>query len=484
MIRQKLMVQSYPSKTVLEDVAMRSGPPDKDSFTPFIGKHDLLLEQFCGTQMERFNIDGFLIENASFEFDPAKRNDKKVVGIMEIEEREEKQFLEDFIVDGQESESVKEWFIQACISYKKRKDSSYRKVDYTYNSVSYGDEENTFDPRMAETTKDDFNSSQEDYELALRKLPYYIKALWTYSRIYSANLFSFVAAYMDMLKNKRYTRDNIIVNYFSKYTTYMLKLDGTYKRRFDHECDIKTERYKKVTDIFCYPGRHKEIMSLVNEFIDICEILKIDFERQDTMIFNAEFIDKLVCTYIPTNSEYLKYYGEVDAEVMHAIKSDNLFSKTKLSIYSDPNKSIEENSRMENLMDYELRLKILYNTYSISPTREVRELFMGSKELAIKNLNAITYITTGKNLDMAPFVDLDGFLIRTKGSNEPLVIPTGALGPYAGVAKYEVMITQNGSVILRKYDADDTVFIPAESVITTIEENLDAGRKQNRWVSV
>lgn len=484
MIRQKSMVQPYPSKTVLEDVATRSGPPTTESYTPFIGRSDLLREQFCGSQAERFNIDGFLIENASFEFDPAKRNDKKMVGIMEVEEREEKYFLEDFIVDGRESESVKEWFIQACISYKKRKDSSYRKVDYTYTSVSYGDDDSSFDPRMVETVKGEYNSTQEEYELALRKLPYYIKAIWTYSRIYSANLFSFIAAYMDMLKNKRYTRNNIIVNYFSRYITYMLKLDGTFKRAFDHECDIKTERYKKVTDIFCYPGSHKDEMKIINEFMDVCEILKIDFEKQDTMIFNAEFIDKLICTYIPTNSEYLTYYGEVDAEVMHAIKSDNLFSKTKLSIYSDPNRSIEENSKLENLMDYSMRLKILYNTYRMSPTKEVGDLFRGSNELAIKNLNAITYATSGKNLNMEPFVTFKGMLVCVKDSGEPLTIPTGVFGPYAGVNKYEIMLTANGAAILRKYDADDTVFIPAESVITTIEENLDAGRKQNRWVSV
>ena len=105
MIRQKIMLKSYPSKTVLEDLALRSGPPTSNSFTPFNGKADVLREQFSGSQMDRFNMEGFLAENASFEFDPTRINENKSIGIMEIEEKESRNFLEDFVEDGKEADS-------------------------------------------------------------------------------------------------------------------------------------------------------------------------------------------------------------------------------------------------------------------------------------------------------------------------------------------------------------------------------------------
>lgn len=485
MIRQKMMLKTYPSKTVLEDVATRSGPPTPNSFTPFIGKADVLREQFCGSQMERFNIDGFLMENASFEFDPTKIVENKSVGIMEIEEREERQFLEDFITDGNEAESVKRWFIQACISYKKRKESSYRKVDRTYSAVAYGDDEDSaLDPRMLETNRGDYKSTQEEYDLALRKLPFYIKAIWTYSKVYSANLFSFIAAYMDLIKNRKKTMNDIIVNYFADYTTYMFKLDGTFKRAFEHQNDIKTERYKKVTDIFCYPHKHREIMSLVNGFMDVCDILQINFEKQDTMIFNADFINKLVCTYIPTNEEYLTYYGEVDAEVMYAIKSNNLYSKTKLDIYSDPNSSIAENNLREFVGDLETRLKILHTTLKMAPNKLAYRLFEGDKQLAIKNINEMfTILNNGNSIDMSPYLNFNGFLVKdSKG--DALMMNTDALGKCNGVPKYDVFFTTTGSVIVRTIEADDLIFMPASDVIETLEEVINASRRKDRWLSI
>lgn len=487
MIRQKVMLKSYPSKTVLEDLASRSGPPTSSSFTPFIGKADVLREQFSGSQMDRFNMEGFLAENASFEFDPTRINENKTIGILEIEEKESRNFLEDFVEDGKEAESIKKWFIQACISYKKRKESSYRKQTSTYAITSYGDDdEGQFDPRMIEVKKSEYSCSQEDYDLCIRKLPFYIKALWTYSRVYSANLFSFVAAYMDLLKNKGKTRETIIIQDFSNYTTYMLKLDGTYKRAFDHSSDVKTERYVKVIDIFRKPETNPELMSLIMNFMDVCDTLKINFEYQDTMIFNADFINKLVCTYLPTNSEYLQYYGEVDAEVSYAIRTNNLFSKTKLDIYSDPNSSIEENSEREYIADLESRLKIIYVTSTMSPNEISSRLFEGDKQLAMKNVNAvIERYNNDTYVDMSPYLDFDsGLLVRDKETKEVLKLNTDILGSYQGVDRYNILFTTTGAIIIQTIEADNLIFMPAMSVELTLEELANASRRKNYWLTI
>lgn len=471
----------------MEDLALRSGPPTSNSFTPFNGKADVLREQFSGSQMDRFNMEGFLAENASFEFDPTRINENKSIGIMEIEEKESRNFLEDFVEDGKEAESVKKWFIQACISYKKRKESSYRNQTTTYAITSYGDDdEGQFDPRMIEVKKSDYDCSQEEYDLTLRKLPFYIKAIWTYSRVYSANLFSFIAAYMDLLKNKGRSREEIIIQDFSNYTTYMLKLDGTFKRPFDHSNDVKTERYVKVVDIFRYPDKNKELMSLITGFMDVCDTLKIDFEHQDTMIFNADFINKLVCTYLPTNSEYLQYYGVVDAEVSYALKNNNLFSKTKLDIYSDPNSSIEENNEREYVADLESRLKILYITNNMAPNEKANQLFYGDVNQAKKNINMVVEVyNNGKYTDMSSVLDFDkGFLVREKDTGELFKLNTGILGSYCGVDRYNILFTTNGSVIIQTIEADNLIFMPADDVERSLEELANASRRKNYWLSV
>ena len=484
MIRQKMMLKPYPSKTVLEDVATRSGPPTIDSFTPFIGKATVLREQFNGTQMDNFNIDGFFIENVSFEFDPAKIKIKKEVGGMEIEEMLNMQFLEEFIVDGIESEAVKEWFIQACISYKKRKDSSYRKTDYTYSCASYGDDDDdgTLDPRMIETVKGNYNTTQEEYDLALEKLPFYIKAIWTYSRIYSANLFSFIAAYMDMLKQKRV----VMQKNFADYPLYMLKINtGNFYRKFDHSEDLKTKRYTNVLEIFTNKEKHMDVMTLVHNFIDVCDILHINFEKQDTMIFNNEFINKLVCTYLPTNSEYLEYYGEVDAEIMYAVKSNNIYSKTKLDIYKDPNNSIEQNSLAEIVRDYELRLKILYSTYDRFKPSEIRRLFIGTKEQAIKNINKVIEMHFNVRNDITDKLDFSGLLVRTKDDNTPLTLCTDIFGNHLGQGKFNILFTTNGAVIaVTELNDDRIIFLQSDGVIDTLEEIQNGSRRTNRWKDI
>ena len=227
-------------------------------------------------------------------------------------------------------------------------------------------------------------------------------------------------------------------------------------------------------------------MSLITGFMDVCDTLKIDFEHQDTMIFNADFINKLVCTYLPTNSEYLQYYGVVDAEVSYALKNNNLFSKTKLDIYSDPNSSIEENNEREYVADLESRLKILYITNNMAPNEKANQLFYGDVNQAKKNINMVVEVyNNGKYIDMSSVLDFDkGFLVREKDTGELFKLNTGILGSYCGVDRYNILFTTNGSVIIQTIEADNLIFMPADDVEHSLEELANASRRKNYWLSV
>lgn len=484
MIREKKHVVKYPSKGILEDLATRIGPPNKESFTPFSGKADIIRDQFSGKQVNTFRMDAFLDENRNFEFDPKKVVVRKSAGIMELDEVEDnKYFLEDFIDNGVESDKIKEWVKSACIGYKKHKSSSYRQVDYTYSTKNYGeDDDSEFDPRMLQTVETGFDTSQEEYELAVRKLPFYIKAIWSYSVMFKANLFSFIAAYIDITKRRESTR--IIISDFANYTLYALNKHGEYMRTFYHTEDVKTEKYTRVVDIFRKPYDNKEIYGLIKEFINTCNILNIKFENQDTSIFTNDFVGSLVCTYLPTTSEYFEYYGEVDVEVMYALKNDNLFAKTKLDIYSDPN-SIEtvesEESFVKSLED---RLYIFMKTLMEAPNPNCGRLFDGTPELAKKIINKYLYNVSGQSVDVSEQLDFDrGFLVYMKGKGA-LKVDGSIFGKCVDISEYEVYFMTNGTVIMYTGDVDALYILPADEAYERMcDYGYDVTRK-NSWLPI
>lgn len=485
MIREKQKLQPYPSKTVLEDLATRSGPANSESFTPFTGKAGVLRDQFSGSQMDNFDLDGFLNENRQFDLNPSKLRIQKTVGMMEIAEYDtSRKTLEDFIVDGIEHDAIKNWFISACIGYKKHQNSPYRERVYTYSTnLSYGDDDDSvLDIRLTENVKTNYSVDQEEYEMALRKLPFYIKAIWSYSIIYKANLFSFIKGYIKLLRLKGQLA--IRSKDFVDVETYALNGYGKYIRHFNHLEDMKTEKYSRVVDLFVRPHIHVVEANLIKSFINVCQMLDIDFEKQDTMIFTNEFVDRIICTYLPTTTEYFKYYGEVDAEVMYAIKSDNLYSKTKATIYTDPNNTLDANTENSYFADLESRLQILYRTSSMAPNPDADKLFFGDEELAKKNINEYFSCMQDKPVDVSQFLDFSkGFLVHYNG--KPLTIEKDhMLSQYNGETGFKLLFTTNGSIIIYTLDAELLIALPAEKVIDALEEYYNDERRKNYWINL
>lgn len=481
MIREKKKFLEYPSKTVLEDLATRSGPATTKNFTPFTGCEDLLMQQFSNSQYDRFNYLDFLADNSSFEFNPYRAKVQAKVDFMETNKLETFERLEDFVKDGIENPVVKRWFRDACIGYKKHKASGYGEQTRTYvSSVSYGSDDSVFDFRET-VIANPTDVSQEDIELALRKLPFYIKALWNQSVMFKANLFSFIVAFLGITKYKAANR--ITPRDFANYETYALKGSGEYMRPFDHSMDIRTDKYKNVIRIFERPDLNQEVYGLIKGFLQTCAVLDIDFEKQDTMIFNNEFVERIVCTYLPTTQEYFKYYGEVDYEVMYALKKDNLFTKSKAQIYVDPNSSIIENNERTYFRDLEDKLFILMKDYENKTLADGYVLFGGTEQNAKDLIDHYMQVVLKSTVSVANQLDTDtGMLVQF--NDKPLVLKGNVFGKYLSSTDYDIMFTSYGSIIIYTMDAEDLIVMSYEDAEEKLlgVENGDADKWKNDWV--
>ena len=69
MLRETKSIETYPNKTVIEDLITRDGPPTKDSFTPFEGKQDIFKKQFIGQWASLYKFKEFM-EYQTKDFEP------------------------------------------------------------------------------------------------------------------------------------------------------------------------------------------------------------------------------------------------------------------------------------------------------------------------------------------------------------------------------------------------------------------------------
>lgn len=360
MVRQRQRYIKYPNKTVLQDLITRRGPATSESFTPFNGCADIVQQQFCGRQSNRYNERDFIAYNTNYDFDPKKVKVRQTSGMLVSANKVAGDFtrLEDFVVNGQEREEVAEWVRDACIGYKTSNKSPYnQKIEYS-RVIDNGEDE-PIEEQMLLVKYEDTKAKQKEREDNIKKLPYYIRTIWNYSIMYKANLFGFIYAWMYLVYDLN--RSRLIPGSFNMNFKYVrLKPDGTFYRYFEYSKDIKDPTFSAVIRLFINPGDHPVEMAVIKEFSDIIRALDIDYTREDCMDINNDLIRKMKCTYLPSVKEYTRHYADLDIEVNYAIKAANLFSTKKIDIYKNSNLTVEENNENMFIRKTSDQIKLLY----------------------------------------------------------------------------------------------------------------------------
>lgn len=471
MLRETKHVRPYPNRGIIEDVVLRDGPADTYSFTPFSGKKKVLEDQFSGSQRATFRLDAFLNEaSGNQDFNPTRAKRTKSEGILsEKESTPTGVFLEDFMVNGVEDKAVEDYLIMLCVGFKTNNTSPIRKnrVEQTKlvrNFSDDGDEET--EEKMLLVQETDALSNAE-FEEITRELPYIIKAIWTYSKMYQANLFSFAFAYQDIFDRKH----NVTITDFRDYPTYLIKKNGEYDRQFNHEADNKYTIYPKVTKVFIYPGDHPAEFGLCAKFLRYIKKLGIDYHDEDALSYNNEFVNSLVCTYIPTNDEYFSEYKGIDIEIMVALKPENILTTTKSQMYMRPMGVSQTFDYSETAFFIGERLKIT----SKIENEKWKDMFDDDKESAYAILEEVMYL---RNKEQGRDVRLQvpRHLCRFERSgllyvNKLLCLIDGKyFGKFKGRLDYKAVITQYGFVVAIEESFSELYYLTPCEALELLEE--------------
>lgn len=481
MLRETRCFEVYPSKSVIEDIVTRDGPPNENSFTPFVGKKNIIEEQFSGSQRSRFKLFDFLQSVRNRDLNPAVCKVSKKYGMLEDGERVVAGWrtLEDMFVDGQESTAVAEYLVMLCVGFKKDKESPYRKtqVDYTRVVRNYGgdDDEETEEKYLLERNND--NISNEEYEETLREVPYLIKSIWNYSKQYQGNLFSFAFAYADIVEKKHGSTD-VNIQDFRNYTMYCINKDGTFKKTFVHGDDNKYTIYPALTKIFITPGSYQAEYNMCMKFLNALKVLGIDYHDEDPMQFNNEFMSKLVCTYLPGNEQYIKEYGGVDPEIIIALKPENIFATSRSAVYTPVITTATTYDSTQMIYFISESLSLAYKLWSAN---KKSDLFEDHSEAAINMVSKYLQVYSGNPNVSAPidkivFHPTTGILYmkdtdkhNRRRVQDYLILEGRLFGSFKGSFDYSVIVTRYGFIIALEEEFDKVYYLPLDKCMEALE---------------
>ena len=479
MIRVTRCLETYPNKSIIEDLVTREGAPTEDSFTPFEGKKSTIDAQFSGSQRHNFKLNDFLEFVQNRDLDPSRATIAETHGMLEDSEKSIAGYktLEDMILNGVESEYVDKYVIMMCVGFKKDKESPYRKNRDKFARTirnNDGDDDEVEEKYLLERV--DENISNEEYEETLRELPYLIKSIWSYSKQYQGNIFSFAFAYADILEHNG-NNPNVSIQDFKNYKTYCINRDGSFKKQFNHGDDNKYVIYPNLTKIFIAAGSHSNVFNTCMKFLNSLKILGIDYRDEDPLQFNNDFMARLVCTYLPGNKQYMKEYKDVDPEILVALQPENIFATMKSAVYvpiEDSRSTFDYRQSIffiSECIDMAYKLTGPGNTLfddrtedSLALLTEYMRTHSGNQNITIPYNLLKFHPYTG----MLYMKDQDARHARGK-VQDYFLAPGKYFGTFKGKEDYFVVFTKYGFIVALEEEYDNVYYLEIEECYNALE---------------
>lgn len=328
MIRGAKYIQEYPNRSVIEDLLKRTGNPDENSFTPFTGKASTIPQQFGGKLIDKFNIDDMVdyIVRTNMDLDPTRINHNVSYHGIEFNDKESAGYtvLED-MVDNESD--VDKWLSQAYVAYKKNGNSPFVAEKEVFTNFVYDDDGEAEDEKNFLVEKSD--SDKDTFYRIIDEIPYLLKLIHNKSKAMNAHLFSFTRAYA-LIKRKFGTVD-VQPKEFGNYTLYRLDSMGRFDREFVHEKDNRSTDYRSALAFIRGGNPHDRAYKACMKLITSLEAIGVNIEFEDPRQYSNDFINRLQCNYLESNSEYYENYKEVDAELIAALSPENIFKVSLLT---------------------------------------------------------------------------------------------------------------------------------------------------------
>lgn len=466
---------TYPSRSVVEDVITRDGPPDKNSFTPYYGCRDVIMLQF-GKKEGNFNLPDFLCYVSGQDFTPSRVRKEVEYAEDEIPDYSDKETAGFTTLESvDDNDHVRKHVTNLIIGYKINKDSPYRNNDVREVMYMTDDESGeSFSPGELKTIRDNIDLDQ--FLEIQKKLPYLLKMLHQGSIYYGIHLLSFLRAY-EICK----TMGKWMPQDFGAQGVYKMNRDGHIGRLFVHADDNKIPTYypygrKWASGEFPNDSYYKA----AQEFLNILYSVGVDIKLEDPTRYDKEFIDSIVCTYIANNESYLESFGYVDPAIITALNPQNIFKsrvqKLDTTQRSEVRKSMNTLAEIININIDVLKLNYgkLFNTPNVDDINEyLRQVAVsvGSiKPHTVSEFHVQGNLLVGRT---GNFVVCD---VRPIGLWDYVNMPDGSYK----VPTKKAVLTISGLLILLEDEADYIQYISCREAANILKGVEDA----KRWTTL
>ena len=316
----------YPHKSILEDVMSRDGEPTEECFTPYYGCAHIVREQMLLNRNE-FELSD-IIRSAVSDYNPHKQRPTED-GVHRLVSANE---VKDYYTNLEDisQEWIEKYVAWVVIGFKVNKDGMKEKLNDRKPTMYFYDEEEGVSIAESDIIEKDIPFTTQEVLEAKTKLPYLLKQLHIGSIEYRASLLSFIIA-----AEKCFRENDYSTNYYLVPRDLIAK--GVYKMNGNGDIDGKFvisdnsgERLRSSIAWVC--GKHSNSLyyKAYRELLKVLSILEIDITKENALEYDRRYIDKIVCTYLASNEEYIETYGFADKKILDMLEPNQLFSVAKI----------------------------------------------------------------------------------------------------------------------------------------------------------
>ena len=433
---------AIPARTLIQDLALRSGSPTQESLSPYEGKYDVVAEMF------RSSYDGSLsvLLASQPDYDADKQKPYRGKRTDEADENMNNEFKD----CNPMSEDIPEY-------PRRLEDIDISHVTRYLHNVIYGARFNANNSvkayaRNTQTTltlqdnegeyieeKDlliDDTGDYSAYELqeAKNQLPYYIRRLHDKSKEIGIHLISLMRAYeraKDLVEIENLNRKHMISvrpQHLISEGVYFMGADGTIGALCPVDANKNSRAFQAA---YAWLSSDSPTRRDANMLLNCFEMLGIDIRRESPLLYTKDYVDKLVVTYVTSNVDYLTRSSDNDK---HSKYSSYGFVKSIYNQLKDlPLEAYEEYSKVSVMSEddeAQTAMRIFIDTPNVPDSDKYRSENMVAQE-QMKLYNACKMVIHYYNERNKTVINLDrydcydGFFFSRTGN--PLILDLGYL---------------------------------------------------------
>lgn len=318
-------ISTYPNRRIVEDMMLRDGPASIGyTFSPYSGVRSRVNSKLINEYGVTFDPTAILDDfKAGADFSPiaAKANtDNANRDYRAADVTDYYMNLEDI------SESYVVKFIDSVL-YNYRNHKGLGNLRYEMKSYNYFvDDEDGSLVNPTDLKELPRSYSVNEINIAKEKLPYLLKQIHYGSKKRGVSLLSFIITRQKLLQRESksfYWHDYIDTG------VYYMNTDGKVGARISREAQKDTAWSRGILDWI--NGLYQEDMyyRAYIELLRVLEVLNLDITIEDPHDFDEAYLSRILCTYVPSNREYLESYCTENDELLFHLKPEGLLETIK-----------------------------------------------------------------------------------------------------------------------------------------------------------